>query len=120
MGKCTEYSTIPNIPEYVIANRRGDCGQVSLLLITLCRYNGIPARWQSGFMMHPGSKNLHDWAEIYLQNIGWVAVDVSFGVQTWAKDPSERYFYLGGQDAYRWIINTDFGQPLSRKTVYAK
>lgn len=63
--------------------------------------------------MHPGSKNLHDWAEIYLQNIGWVAVDVSFGVQTWAKDPSERYFYLGGQDAYRWIINTDFGQPLS-------
>ncbi len=108
-----EYSTIPNIPEYVIANRHGDCGQVSLLLITLCRYNGIPARWQSGFMMHPGSKNLHDWAEIYLQNIGWVAVDVSFGVQTWAKDPSERYFYLGGQDAYRWIINTDFGQPLS-------
>ena len=32
-----EYSTIENIPEYVLDNRHGDCGQVSLLFITLCR-----------------------------------------------------------------------------------
>lgn len=115
-----EYSTIPNIPQYVIENRHGDCGQVSLLFITLCRYNGIPARWQSGFMMHPGSKNLHDWAEIYLNNIGWVAVDTSFGVQTWAKDDATRYFYLGGQDAYRWIVNSDFGQPLFPNKKYLR
>lgn len=37
-----EYSTIPNIPEYVIENRKGDCGQVALLLITMLRYKGIP------------------------------------------------------------------------------
>jgi len=48
-----EYSTIENIPEYVLDNRHGDCGQVSLLFITLCRISGIPAHFQSGFMMHP-------------------------------------------------------------------
>ena len=35
-------STIENIPEYVLDNRHGDCGQVSLLFITLCRISGIP------------------------------------------------------------------------------
>lgn len=64
-----EYSTIENIPEYVLDNRHGDCGQVSLLFITLCRISGIPAHFQSGFMMHPRAWNLHDWAEVYLK--GW-------------------------------------------------
>ena len=65
-----EYSTVPNIPEYVIDNRHGDCGMVSLLFITLCRLNGIPAKWQSGFMLHPGGVNLHDWAEVYFEGVG--------------------------------------------------
>ena len=53
-----EYSTIENIPEYVLDNHKGDCGQVSLLFITLCRISGIPAHFQSGFMMHPKAWNL--------------------------------------------------------------
>ena len=60
-----EYSTIENIPEYVLDNNKGDCGQVSLLFITLCRISGIPAHFQSGFMMHPKAWNLHDWADLF-------------------------------------------------------
>ena len=86
------YSTIENIPEYVLDNHHGDCGQVSLLFITLCRCSGIPAHFQSGFMMHPGAWNLHDWAEIYLEGIGWVPVDQSFGIsaklRAWRLDTS--------------------------------
>ena len=108
-----EYSTIPNIPQYVIDNRHGDCGQITLLYITLCRYKAIPARWQSGFMLHPGYENLHDWAEIYIEGMGWIPVDPSFGVQHWGKTEAERYFYFGGIDAFRLIINTDFSQPLT-------
>lgn len=74
-----EYSTIENIPEYVIESRKGDCGQVTLLLITMLRYKGIPARWQSGWMTHPGEVNLHDWAEVYFEGAGWIPVDISFG-----------------------------------------
>ena len=107
-----EYSTVPNIPEYVIDNRHGDCGMVSLLFITLCRLNGIPAKWQSGFMLHPGGVNLHDWAEVYFEGVGWVPVDQSFGIPPFAEDNDSRYFFSNGIDAYRLIVNDDFSAPL--------
>ncbi|HDR04454.1 MAG TPA: transglutaminase domain-containing protein, partial [Candidatus Marinimicrobia bacterium] len=103
-----EYSTIPNIPEYVLENNKGDCGQVTLLFLTLMRYNGIPARWQSGWMMHPGDVNLHDWGEIYFAGIGWVPVDMSFGMRK-SENEAVKWFYLGGIDSYRLIVNSDYG-----------
>ena len=103
-----EYSTIENIPEYVIENKKGDCGQVALLLITMLRYKGIPARWQSGWMMHPGEINLHDWAEYYVDGIGWVPIDVSFGRGGDEDNPVPKYFYISGIDSYRLYINNDF------------
>ena len=51
-----EYSTIRNISEYCRSSGYGDCGQEALLFITLCRLNGIPARWQSGWNTFPGAK----------------------------------------------------------------
>ena len=106
-----EYSTIENIPSYVVENRHGDCGQVTLLFMTLCRLSGIPTHWQSGFMMHPGHDNLHDWCEAYFEGVGWVPVDQSFGLPSYAKDDAERYFFLGGIDSWRMIVNDDYGQP---------
>lgn len=105
-----EYSTIPNIPEYVLANGHGDCGQVSLLFITLCRSAGIPARFQSGFMMHPGDDGLHDWSEIWLEEYGWVPVDQSFGGE----------HYLGAIDSYRFVVNNDYGQEFIPKKKYPR
>lgn len=115
-----EYSTIENIPEYVIENRHGDCGQVSLLFITLCRMSGIPAHFQSGFMMHPGGWNLHDWSEIYLEGIGWVPVDQSFGVPSFAHNAEEEYFFLGGIDSWRMLVNQDYGMPLVPSKQYPR
>ncbi len=106
-----EYSTIENIPEYVIANKHGDCGQVTLLFMVLCRYNGIPTRWESGWMLHPGNKNLHDWGQIYFEGPGWVSVDQSFGRQE-LKTQKANEFFLGGMDAYRLIVNDDYARPL--------
>jgi transglutaminase-like putative cysteine protease len=106
-----EYSTIPNIPSYVIQNNSGDCGQVTLLLLTLCRYNGIPARWQSGWMLHPGDVNLHDWGELYFEGVGWVPADQSFGRRNF-EDPDMEFFFLGGMDPYRLIVNDDYSAPL--------
>jgi transglutaminase-like putative cysteine protease len=106
-----EYSTLINIPEYALENGHGDCGIQTLVFMTLCRYNGIPAKWQSGWMLHPQDINLHDWCEIYVDGYGWLPVDQSFGIKNYL-DESQKYFYLGGIDAFRLIVNDDYSKPL--------
>ena len=99
-----EYSIIPNIPEYTASNRRGDCGMQTFLFISMLRYKGIPVRWQSGWKVPPGGKNLHDWCEIYYEGVGWVPADISYGLQ-YSEDRRIREFYISGIDSYRLIIN---------------
>ena len=110
-----EYSTIENIPEYVLSAGHGDCGQKTLLFMTLCRAKGIPTRWQSGLMMHPGSRNLHDWCEAYFEGYGWVPVDQSFGITSYGG-----YFFLGGIEPYRMIVNNDFGGNLDPQKKFPR
>lgn len=104
-----EYSTIPCIPQYVMNAGHGDCGQVALLYISLMRTLGIPARWESGWMLHPGEKNLHDWAEVYFEGIGWVPVDLSFGRYSSSKSPEVKNFYSHGIDSHRFAANHGVG-----------
>ena len=106
-----EYSTISNLSEYTLASGHGDCGQQTLLLMTLLRLNGIPTRWQSGWVYSEGDyDNMHDWAQIYLAPYGWVPMDVTFG-RLDSGDARLDSFYLGGLDAYRIAFNDDFSRP---------
>lgn len=105
-----EYSTLASIPDHTLAMGHGDCGQQTLLLITLLRLNGIPARWQSGWVYSDGDhSNLHDWGALYLAPYGWVPMDVTTGRLAGA-EPGLAYFYLGGLDAYRIAMNDDWGR----------
>lgn len=115
-----EYSTIKNIPEYAIQNKKGDCGQVALLLISMLRYKGIPAHWQSGWIMHPGEVNLHDWAEYYIEGVGWIPIDVSFGRSDIESSPLSKQFFLSGIDSYRLYINNDYSGNLLPKKEYPR
>ena len=99
-----EYSIMPDIPGYVLSNRRGDCGMQTLLFMTMARYQGIPVKWQSGWMMHPNHVNLHDWCEVFYQGVGWIPLDMSFNLQN-STDLREKEFYISGIDAYRLIVN---------------
>jgi len=103
-----EYSIMPFIPGYVLANQRGDCGMQTLLFMTMARYQKIPVKWQSGWMMHPNEVNLHDWCEVYYNGVGWVPLDMSFNLQNSA-DIHEKEFYISGIDAYRLIVNDAIG-----------
>jgi len=108
-----EYSTISNISDYALHAGHADCGQQTLLLMTLLRLNGIPARWQSGMVWSDGDyDNLHDWGWLYLSPYGWVPMDVTTGRFEEAKDPGIEWFYLGGLDAYRIAFNDDYGTEL--------
>lgn len=114
-----EYSTIENISDYCVSRMHGDCGIKTLLFMTLCRYNGIPAKWQSGWMLHPGEVNLHDWSEIYLEGYGWVPVDQSFGLID-SEENDEKYFFLGNTDSYHLITNDDYSRPLFPAKIFPR
>lgn len=117
----TEYSTIRNISDYCRSHRYGDCGEEAMLYITLCRLNGIPARWQSGWDLFPGGKDIHDWSEIYLAPYGWVPVDPYMGLYSTRYmtrvAPGERKlvheFFFGGLNQWRMAANCDHCQILS-------
>ena len=103
------YSTIINIPEYCALNLKGDCGVQALLFITLCRYVGIPAKWQSGLAVTPYHVGPHDWAQFYVAPYGWLFADLSFGGSAYRSNNTEKWnFYFGNLDPFRMIANSEF------------
>ncbi|MGH8084861.1 MAG: transglutaminase-like domain-containing protein [Lysobacter sp.] len=118
-----EYSTISNISDYALHAGHADCGQQTLLLITLLRLNGIPARWQSGMVFEGGEGpddddywNLHDWGWLYLAPYGWVPMDVTTG--RFEGNAELEWFYLGGLDAYRIVFNDGWGSQFQPAKVH--
>lgn len=103
-----EYGVMPCIPAYVLEHQKGDCGMQTLLFMSMARYKGIPVRWQSGWMMHPGEENLHDWCEVFYEGVGWVPLDMTFNLQD-TDNHRLREFYITGIDAFRLIVNDGIG-----------
>ena len=105
-----EYSTIRNLSDYGFRNQHGDCGIQSMLFITLCRLNGIPARWQSGWDFKPPYDTMHDWGMIYFEPYGWMPMDAYYGLHD-TDEEDLKWFYLNGMDSYRAIFNDGYAQP---------
>ncbi|RKY56074.1 MAG: transglutaminase domain-containing protein [Candidatus Neomarinimicrobiota bacterium] len=114
-----EYSTFRNIPEYVYENRHGDCGMQTLFFITLCRINGIPAKWQSGWEFQPPKDSMHDWGEIYFEPYGWLPMDVTYGLRE-TDNEELKWFYLNGMDSYRLIFNDAYSQNFYPAKIHAR
>ena len=65
-------------------NREGDCSEHTVLMVTLCRAVGIPARAAVGVMYGGGIFAYHMWPEVFVgQWIGldpkWLSVDKKTG-----------------------------------------
>ena len=108
-----EYFTLTEIPEYAALNLKGDCGVQALLFITLCRCEGIPARWQSGLYVTPLFVGMHDWAQFYVEPYGWLFADPSFGGSAYRSGNEERWnHYFGNLDPFRMESNSKFQYPV--------
>lgn len=63
-------------------HREGDCTEFTNLFITLCRAAGIPAKFVSGYLcdLNLIDQSLlgHAFACIYLPNVGWTPVDLTW------------------------------------------
>ncbi len=103
------YVCIENISEFAAINRRGDCGVMSTLFITLCRALGVPAKWQSGLYTTPYEIGCHDWAMFYVEPYGWLYADLSMGESTARCGEKILYnHYFGNLDPFRTVTCNDF------------
>jgi transglutaminase-like putative cysteine protease len=115
-----EYSTLSNISDYAMTAGHADCGQKTLLLISLLRLNGIPARWQSGWQMSPTDfDTMHDWGEFYLEPYGWMPMDVTHG-RLGGDDSAIDWFYLGSIDGFRVAFNDDYSREFDPPKKYPR
>ena len=106
------YFTYPCLTDHMLTAMKGDCGIFALAFITLCRYHGIPARWQSGLYCAPHDVGSHDWAQFYCYPWGWLPVDVSFGNAAWHNGDRERWdFFFGNMDPFRLPAARQFQSP---------
>ncbi|MFO0811337.1 MAG: transglutaminase family protein [Gemmataceae bacterium] len=63
---------------------RGVCQDFAHLFLAACRGTGLPARYVSGYVNHPGEIATHAWCQIWAGRAGWVDVDPTTG--RWASD----------------------------------
>ena len=69
-----------NSTSTVLAEKKGNAYDLSILYTALLRASGIPARSIGGYLV--ASNELlkpHYWSEFYLENFGWVPVDPVLG-----------------------------------------
>ena len=75
--------------EEVLVAGRGVCQDHAHVFITAARRLGVPARYVSGYLVMDGRVDqdaTHAWAEVWIDDLGWVGFDVSNGIC-----PDDRY-----------------------------
>jgi len=84
--------------EEALTGGSGVCQDHAQIFASACRVAGMPARYVSGYLMLDDREDQdasHAWAEVHLDDLGWVGFDVSNGVS-----PDGRYVRLAtGLDA---------------------
>lgn len=92
---------------YACDSRRGNCTDIHSLFIGMARASGVPARFIIGFPL-PADKDsgeiagYHCWAEFYLDDRGWLPVDISEAI----KNPEKKEYYFGRLDPNRVSFTT--------------
>jgi transglutaminase-like putative cysteine protease len=89
----------------VLKEQKGTCSEYTNLFIALMRNKGIPARFVTGYIFMPenGFEGFHAWAECYIKDYGWFAVDPQNAFY-WLPVSAIRLFY--GKDFIDCNIHT--------------
>ena len=84
--------------EQALGAGEGVCQDHAHIFIACARSLRMPARYVSGYLMLDMAEQAasHAWAEVHVEDLGWVAFDVSNGIS-----PDERYVRLAVGRDYR-------------------
>ena len=95
----TGQTQVDTTAEEAITIGKGVCQDHAHILLASARCAGLPARYVSGYLMmndRIDQDASHAWAEVFVDDLGWVGFDVSNGVS-----PDERYVRIAtGLDAH--------------------
>ncbi len=85
-------------------HKRGDAYDFAVVYTALLRAAGIPARMLSGILVNADKRTQnHWWSEFYLEDFGWVPVDVALGVgmefEPFQNERHSSKYYFGNIDA---------------------
>ncbi len=70
-------------PAETLYLRRGACRDMAWLMIQLCRLQGLPATFVSGYCFHGSNHTMHDlhaWVDVWIPFGGWRGYDPSIGL----------------------------------------
>lgn len=109
----------PNTPKkkdfvqyFLFESKEGYCAHFASAAVLILRYLGIPARYATGYAASPGEftpnadgtcsavvldRQAHAWAEIYLDGIGWIPVEMTPGAAAFPRDNAAQQLALAGQ-----------------------
>lgn len=85
--------------EEALAAGRGVCADHTHIFLAAARQLGLPARYVSGYLMlndRVAQDAMHAWAEVHIQDLGWVGFDISNGIA-----PDARYVRVATGLDYR-------------------
>ena len=95
-------------PAKILSGGKPHCGNYADLFVRLCQTVGVPARRCAGFAFgvspedsHKTIVSGHNWAEFYLEGIGWIPVDPTIG----DKNDRRKGYYFGSIDNARLCIS---------------
>jgi hypothetical protein len=105
----------PGAALQALRTQTADSYSASLLFSALCRAAGIPAVPCAGVLVNTDRSTVkHYWASFWLDDIGWIPVDIAFGSggvpDTWTLRPDYASWYFGNMDNQR--IAFSFGETL--------
>ncbi len=95
----TDHTHSATTAEEALKIGHGVCQDHAHVFITAARLLGYPARYVSGYLMltdRVAQDASHAWAEVHIDNLGWVGFDISNGIS-----PDERHVRIATGLDYR-------------------
>lgn len=100
-GQVTGY--VPDV-DSVLSKKKGICYDYAALTAAMLRSQGIPTMLVMGYVKP--NNTYHAWNLIYLQNSGWIAVNIYFDGKKWNLTDTT-YAASGGSDIINFIKNAN-------------
>lgn len=119
LGKQLRYGSYASdepVPNDLLEGGKGHCGIYANFFVDLCRQANIPARRCAGFLLAEDADNpsqttvsAHNWAEFYVEGIGWIPVDPIMGDKP---DQRQKYYFGNMDNAHLCVSKENSHYPL--------